>query len=122
MGGNIPGIGWLVENHYHSRYKTRPLEEALIDAYSNDEHLFGGFRPRASYRTDIKVAVTATSASGSPVILANYNRLCGEKRKSQAIRRTFVDFRVLILLSSVSVPAARTIGIGIKNMGSVREV
>lgn len=78
-GSNIPGIGWFVENHHHSRYKTRPLEEALIDSYSEDEHLFGGFRPHASYGTNIKVAVTSTSASGSPVILANYNRLCGEK-------------------------------------------
>ena len=80
-GGGIPGFGWFVENHHHSRYKTRPLEEALIDAYSRDEHLFGGYRSHISYGSDIKVAVTSTSASGSPVILTNYNRLCGEKRK-----------------------------------------
>lgn len=86
-GGGIPGLGWFVENHHHSRYKTRPLEEALIDAYSDDEHLFGGSRPHASYGTDVKVSVTSTSASGSPVVLANYNRLCGEKRKWRPLHR-----------------------------------
>lgn len=122
-GGNIPGVAWFVENHHHSRYKTRPLEEALIDAFSDDEHLFGGFRPHASYGTDVKVAVTSTSASGSPVVLANYNRLCREKRKRRKIYRCFRSlFHVLTLPSSISIPAARKIGIGVKNMGSVREM
>ena len=79
-GGNVPGFGWVVDNYNHSKYKTRPLEEALISAYSENEYLFGGSRPHASYGTDVKVAVTATSASGSAVVLANYNRLCGDKR------------------------------------------
>lgn len=78
-GGNIPGVGWLVDNFNHSKYETRPLEEALTGAYSETEYLFGGSRPHASYGTDIKVAVTATSAGGSAVVFANYNRLCGEK-------------------------------------------
>lgn len=80
-GAGIPGLAWIVENHHRSRYETRPLEEALIDAYSGDEHLFGGYRAHAPYGTDVKVAVTSTSASSSTVVLANYNRLCGEKRK-----------------------------------------
>ena len=52
-----------------------------MEAYSENEHLFGGFRPYGSYEIDVKVAVTSTSASGSPVVLTNYNRLCGEKRE-----------------------------------------
>ena len=80
-GSNIPGLSWFVENYNHSRYETRPLEEALISAYSDTEYLFGGPRPLASYGTDVKVAVTATSASGSAVVLANYNRLCEKNRK-----------------------------------------
>ena len=75
----MPGIGWFIDNHHHSKYKTRPLQEALISAFSEHEHLFGGSRPHAFYGTDIKVAVTATSASGSAVVLANYNRICGDK-------------------------------------------
>ena len=81
IGSNVPGLGWLVDNYNHSRYETRPLDDALISAYSKEEYLFGGTRPHSSYGTDVKVAVTATSAAGSAVVLANYNRLCGEKRE-----------------------------------------
>ena len=80
-GGNTPILGWFVDNYNHSKYETRPLEEALISAYSETEYLFGGPRPSASYGTEVKVAVTATSSGGSAVVLANYNRLCGEKRR-----------------------------------------
>ena len=79
-GSNVPGVGWLVDNYNHSKYETRPLEEALKSAYSDNEYLFGGARPHASNGTDLKVAVTATSAAGSAVVFANYSRLCGEKR------------------------------------------
>ena len=75
---NVPGIGWFVENYNHSKYETRPLEEALMSAFSENECLFGGPRPVASYGTDVKVAVTSTSVSGSAVVFANYNRLCGK--------------------------------------------
>ncbi len=122
-GSNIPGLAFFIENHHHSRYKTRPLEGALIDAYSDEEHLFGGFRPHASYGTDVKVAVTSTSASGSPMVLANYNRLCGEKRKLREIYRYLcILLPLLILPSSISIPATGEIGVGAKNMGSVREL
>ena len=79
-GGSVPGIGWFIDNRNHSKYKTRPLQDALVSAYSENEHLFGGSRPHASYGSDVKVAVTSTSASGSAVVLANYNRFNGEKR------------------------------------------
>ncbi len=81
-GGNIPGVGWFVDNYNHSKYETRPLEDALTSAFSESEYLFGGPRPHVSYGTDVKVAVTATSAAGSAVVFANYNRLCREKSKS----------------------------------------
>lgn len=80
-GSNIPGVGWFVDNYNHSKYETRPLEEALKTAYTENEYLFGGARPHASFGTDVKVAVTATSAAGSAVVFGNYNRLCGEKRQ-----------------------------------------
>ena len=79
-GSNIPGIGWFIENYNHSKYETRPLEDALISAYSEKEYLFGGARHYASHGSEVKVAVTATSAAGSAVVFANYNRLCAEKR------------------------------------------
>ena len=75
-------MGWLVDNYNHSRYETRPLEEALITAFSEDEYLFGGPRPNTAYSSDVKVAVTATTAAGVPVVFANYNRLCEEKGPS----------------------------------------
>lgn len=80
-GGNLPFIGWLVDNHNHSKYQTRPIQQALASCFTEDMNLFGG---RPSYqssflsRADIKVAVTATSTSGQAVVLANYNRFCAE--------------------------------------------
>ena len=83
MGTNIPGLGPLITHYNHSKYETRPLQEALMEAFSEEEYLFGGSRPHASVSdTDVKVAVTSTSAAGSVVVIANYNRLCSEKRKS----------------------------------------
>ena len=79
-GTNIPGLGHLINHYNHSKYETRPLQEALIEAYSEEEYLFGGTRPHATL-SDIKVAVTSTSAAGSAVVFANYNRLCSEKCK-----------------------------------------
>lgn len=79
-GMNIPGINLLVSNYNHSKYETQPLQQALIDAFTDEQYLFGG---RQAHPTcaNIKVAVTATSTVGHPVVLANYNRLCTEKRK-----------------------------------------
>ena len=81
-GSSIPGIGWLIENYNHSRYETQPLQEALIEAYSEDEYLFGGPRSKEISGSSIKVAVTSTSTAGSPVVLANYNRICRGKCES----------------------------------------
>ena len=69
-------------SYNHSQYETQPLQEALITAFSEDEYLFGGPRPLDSFGSEVKIAVTTTSAAGTPVILTNYNRSCTEKRKS----------------------------------------
>ena len=54
-----------------------------MEAFSEEEYLFGGSRPYASLSdTDLKVAVTSTTAAGSAVVIANYNRSCSEKGKS----------------------------------------
>lgn len=79
IGASIPGISWLVENYNHSKYETRPLQEALMEAFSEDEYLFGGPRDTESYNSSIKVGVTATSTAGSAVVLSNYNRACAKK-------------------------------------------
>ena len=76
----MPVAGWLINNYNHSKYETRPLEEALIKSFSENEYLFGGPRPH-TLGTDIKVAVTAMSSAGDPVLFANYNRVCSEKRR-----------------------------------------
>ena len=56
----------------YSKYETRPLEKALQSAFESDLPLF-----RSSTFDDterLKVAVTATSASGSKAyVLSNYN-------------------------------------------------
>lgn len=79
VGTYFPGFSWFVENYNHSKYETKSLEDALISAFSKDAYLFGGRKASNLSAFGTKVAVTATSNSGSPVLLANYNRLCGEK-------------------------------------------
>lgn len=79
----MPLVGWLVENYMHSRYDTRPLQDALIEVFGDSQYLFGGQREaKEAGGMEVKVAVTATSAAGSSVVFANYNRLCLDKRES----------------------------------------
>ena len=77
FGGNIPGLSMFVENYHHSKYETKPLQDALQQAFGNDDYLFGGSRIQ---NTRLKVAVTST-VGGSVSVLANYNRTCSTKRK-----------------------------------------
>ncbi len=101
-GSNIPGLGFLVSHYNHSKYETRPLEEALAEAYGEDEFLFGGSRvSNGGDEANVKVAVISTSATDSPVVLANYNRLCPDKREL-LLRGSFLIFladRQLVIVS-----------------------
>lgn len=83
-GASIPGIGFLVSYYNHSQYETRPLEEALVGAYGEEDFLFGGsrFLLDGDDGNNAKVGVVTTSATNLPVILTNYNRSCSEKRES----------------------------------------
>jgi hypothetical protein len=67
---------------HHSRYETAPLQEALMEAYQ-DGYLFGGPREFAVSNAgpELKVAVTSTSASGTALVISNYNRPCQDKCK-----------------------------------------
>lgn len=74
-GGRLPIYGTLVENYHHSKYRTRTLNDALMDAFPQDLHLFGGGRPSEMCASPVKVAVTATSLGGNKTyLLSNYNR------------------------------------------------
>lgn len=82
-GGELPIVGWFINNYNHSLYETEPLERALIDAFGDSEYLFGGRRTTELRGCAVKVAVTTVSAAtGTPVVLANYNRSSKEKRKA----------------------------------------
>ncbi|KAI4204204.1 MAG: hypothetical protein LQ350_001395 [Teloschistes chrysophthalmus] len=85
-GASIPGIGFLVSYYNHSQYETRPLEEALVGAYGEEDFLFGGsrFLLDGDDGNNAKVGVVTTSATNLPVILTNYNRSCSEKQKLQS--------------------------------------
>jgi hypothetical protein len=83
FGSNMPVIGWLVDNINLSKYETTPLQEALQAAFTEDQYLFGGQRLDQNWTSPVKVAITTTSSSSSPVVLANYNRRCEGKRKSR---------------------------------------
>lgn len=60
--------------HNFSKYKTKPLEEALKATFSvSDQPLFGG--QHSHYHSSVKVAVTSTTEIGeNALLLANYNR------------------------------------------------
>lgn len=81
FGSNIPGYSMVVESVHHSKYETRPLQEALQKAFSKHDYLFGGFR-RSNSR--IKVGVTAATSS-SVSLLTNYNRSRVDKRRPPSI-------------------------------------
>jgi hypothetical protein len=70
-----------VSSYNHSRYETAPLHAALQEAFSADEHLFGGQRYDQTWESPVKVGVTTTLSSRSPALLANYNRRCDDKCK-----------------------------------------
>lgn len=78
IAANVPRISWLISNYHHSLYETSPLEKSLLEAFGNEKYLFGG--RGATQPSGVKVAVTTTSAaSGTPVVLSNYNRHSLEK-------------------------------------------
>ena len=60
--------------HSFSKYKSKPLEEALKTTFSvSDQPLFGG--QHSLYNSSVKVAVTsATEIGEKALLLANYNR------------------------------------------------
>ncbi len=71
-GLSIPGYGFLVKAHHSSKFETRPFEDALKEAFSEDDYLFGG--PRFGISSSTKVAITTTSTTAQVVVLSNYNR------------------------------------------------
>lgn len=74
-GGSLPIVGALVDNYHHSKYQTSTLDQALMTAFSEELHLFGGQRPADMGVSPLKVAVTATSLAGNKTyLLSNYNR------------------------------------------------
>ncbi|RVX66081.1 hypothetical protein B0A52_10015 [Exophiala mesophila] len=71
-------LEWLVAGFQQGRYKVEPLEDLLKKEYT-ERNLFGGVRDdysEFSPRNHIasKVGVTTTTTSGTPYLLANYNR------------------------------------------------
>lgn len=65
----------LVTGMAGGRYKIEPLEEILASQYK-DQNLFGGVgNGTETNMMPCKVAVTTTSTSGTPFLLANYNRI-----------------------------------------------
>jgi hypothetical protein len=73
----------LVDSYNHSKYETTPLREALKTAFTDDQYLFGGQRYDQTATSGVKVAVTTTLLSMSPVVVANYNRQCDDKCKGK---------------------------------------
>ncbi|KAF1991096.1 hypothetical protein K402DRAFT_436349 [Aulographum hederae CBS 113979] len=98
-GSAIWGVGFFVDNFNHSRYETKPLEQCLKDAYSEDQYLFGGRRQinTANAGSTVRVAVTAASLNGrSAIVMGNYNRVCSDKLSYQFLRpeKQFAELKI----------------------------
>lgn len=69
----VPLLHQATAMRHGGKYKTRPLKNALKDAFGGLQ-LYGGTQTSRDVY-DTKVAVTSTSGSGSrPLVLANYSR------------------------------------------------
>jgi len=78
-GMKIKGISSIVQLHFGGMYETRPLEDALQEAFGTGEYFFGGKRSAEGSHHSAKVAVTSTTAAGvRATVLANYNRVSDE--------------------------------------------
>lgn len=78
-GHGIWGLAHMIQGHHGSIYRTQPLQEALRQVFTENS-LFGG--PRFEANQTSKVAVVTTSAAGlQPIVLSNYNRICGHEEK-----------------------------------------
>lgn len=73
-GRGIPGIGRLLETYSKSKFDSSSLDNVLKEAFPEAQYLFGGKSLPGVPASAIKVAVTATASTGSPVVFANYNR------------------------------------------------
>jgi len=73
-GGDTPFFKHFNLFVHQSRYQTKTMEDALQEAFSQDDSLFGQIRDQRKF--NCKVAVTATTPTGEKAILiANYNRV-----------------------------------------------
>ncbi len=77
-GRCIPGIGRLLETYSKSKFDSSSLDNALKEAFPEAQYLFGGRSLPNMPASAIKVAVTATTSTGSPIVFANYNRRCSD--------------------------------------------
>lgn len=74
------GLAHMIQAHHGSIYRTQPLQEALRQVFP-EKPLFGG--PRFQANQTSKVAVVTTSEAGlQPIVLSDYNRICGHEEKS----------------------------------------
>lgn len=71
-GADLMLFGTMVKAMHHSKYKTKPLKQALVSTFGADP-LFGE-RNVLGRKVPIKVGVTATSSNNTAYLLANYNR------------------------------------------------
>lgn len=69
---DVPGVRHFVRSSHHGLYKTSNLKKALMKVFA-DKPIFGGGQDIEN-PNHLRVAVTSTSSSGYPYLLANYNR------------------------------------------------
>ncbi|KAL4750029.1 hypothetical protein BDW72DRAFT_121271 [Aspergillus terricola var. indicus] len=90
-GTGIPVLERIITASNHSKFETKPLEDALRSIYG-DTKLFGGSRcnmeEQLCLRRLTKVAVTTTTTAASVVVLANYNRHGSTENQSYRFYRS----------------------------------
>ncbi|KAL4757187.1 uncharacterized protein BDW70DRAFT_171583 [Aspergillus foveolatus] len=90
-GAGIPVLERIITASNHSKFETKPLEDALRSIYG-DTKLFGGsccnMEGPLCLRRLTKVAVTTTTTAASVVVLANYNRHGSTENQSYRFYRS----------------------------------
>lgn len=107
-GIGVPIVESIVSASNHSRYETKPLEQALREAYG-EESLFGGVRDLSDNNgvdRTTKVAVTTTTTNGKVFLLTNYNRINSDDSSAYQFHRAEKPHREILIWEAARATSA----------------
>ncbi|TKA71655.1 hypothetical protein B0A55_05295, partial [Friedmanniomyces simplex] len=99
------GLEQAATLNHGSKWKTKPLHQALADCLGRDK-LFGGTRDQ-NPGYPVKVPVTSTSGTGRrPLVIANYSRAERDSEPYEFLRRAHPDLELGLCEAAAATSAA----------------